>query len=230
MAFKNPFRRISKLLAGDVASIASLDDPVRSAIFFYVAGSGGDVSRDDAAQAVAVSRRVAAFHLDRLARDGWLDVTYRRLGQRRGPGAGRTSKLYRRSTKRASVAVPARNYELMARLLTSAVRRAHRGAALRELEPGAREFGAKVGASIEPPSINGVLQTLVDEGFLPMVDPAGVIRLRNCPYHQMALENRDLTCGLNLAFMQGLIAGAEVKGVKAVLEPQPAWCCVAFRS
>ena len=230
MVLRNPFKRLSKLLARDVASISSLDDPVRSAVYFYVAGAVDDVSRDEAAHAVGVSRRVAAFHLDRLVRDGWLDVTFRRLGQRTGPGAGRTSKLYRRSAQRASVSVPARNYELMTRLLTSAVRRARGSTALREMEPGAREFGAKVGGSIQPQSLSGMLARLADEGFEPVVDPAGVVRMRNCPYHEVSRENRDLTCGLNLAFMDGLTAGAGVEGVTAVLEPQPGWCCVALRS
>lgn len=222
MVFRNPFKRLATRLSKDISAIASLDDPVRSAIYFYVAGAGADVSRDQAARATGVSRRVAAMHLDRLAKDGWLDVRFSRLGGRTGPGAGRTSKLYRRSASQAEVSVPARNYELLARLLTSAVR-------LREPLPAAREFGAKVGGSIRRGNVNLMLEKLVDEGFEPFVDEAGVIRLRNCPFHEVARENRDLTCRMNLAFMEGLTAGAGVEGFRAVFEPQPGGCCVAFR-
>lgn len=223
MLFRNPFKRLAGRFSKDISAISSLDDPVRSQLYFFVAGAGADVSRDEAARALGVNRRIAALHLDRLAEEGWLDVTFRRLGTRSGPGAGRTSKLYRRSEKRARVSVPVRNYELMTRLLTSAVQ-------LRSVEPAARDFGAKVGASVRPRNMDGLLEDLVDDGFEPFVDAAGVVRLRNCPYHEVAKENREVTCGLNLAFMQGLTAGAGLEGVTAVREPRADGCCVAFRT
>lgn len=33
---------------------------------------------------------------------------------------------------------------------------------------------------------------LTEHGFEPFVDSGGVIRLRNCPYHDLARENTDL--------------------------------------
>lgn len=223
MIFRTAFQRLALRFSKDISAISSLDDAVRSQIYFYVSGAGADVSRDEAARAVGVSRRVAALHLDRLAKDGWLEVSFRRLGGRSGPGAGRTSKLYRRSEKRASVSVPARNYELMTRLLTSAVQ-------LRDVEPAAVEFGTKVGASVKPRNMNGVLENLVDSGFEPFLDAPGVVRLRNCPYHEAANETREVTCGLNLAFMQGVTAGAGLEGVTVVRENRADGCCVVFRT
>ena len=35
----------------------------------------------------------------------------------------------------------------------------------------------------------------------------GTIRLRNCPFHQLAERHRDLVCGMNLALIGGLVAG-----------------------
>ena len=61
-----------------VDAVAALADPVRRALYEHVAGSGGEVSRADAAAAVGVARTVAAFHLDRLAQEGLLEVTTRR--------------------------------------------------------------------------------------------------------------------------------------------------------
>ena len=71
-----------------VAALAALDDPTRRALFDLVARTSA-VSRDAAADALGISRRDAAFHLDRLAEQGLLAVEYRRPPGRSGPGAGR---------------------------------------------------------------------------------------------------------------------------------------------
>ena len=43
------------------------------------------------------------FHLDKLVAHGLLDTEFRRLTGRQGPGAGRPTKLYRRSRRPLSV-------------------------------------------------------------------------------------------------------------------------------
>jgi len=235
MVFRKPFRRSGRSLTKDIASISALDDPIRAAILKHVATAGVEVSRDQAAEAVGVTRRVAAFHLDRLAEEGWLTVTYRRLTGRSGPGAGRSSKLYRRSAKRVEVSVPTRNYELMARLFASAAR-TDGAATLRELEPVARDFGTNIGRLArmrggDNPTSERLVQCLVDalsdEGFEPF-DDRGVGRLRNCPFHEMARENTDLICSMNLALMQGMARGIGLSHVTPRLAPVEGICCVAF--
>ena len=234
MVFRNPHRRSER--AGQIRSISGLDDPLRAAIFDHVDRSNAEVSRDHIAAVLGVTRRVAAFHLDRLAAAGWLDVAYRRIGGRTGPGAGRSSKLYRRSNRRVEVSIPARNYELMARLLASAVQQPGVEAAS-ALAPAAREFGASIGGAAraraggnpaEEDVVTALLAELADQGFEPSVDAAGVVRLRNCPYHDMAREDTDLVCGMNLALMQGVTRGLGSSQVEATLEPQDGMCCVAF--
>src|SRR5215217_3026120 len=89
-----------------IAALASLDDRTRRAVFDVVAHSETAISRDAAADALGVSRRVAAFHLDRLADQGLLAVEYRRPPGRTGPGAGRPAKLYRRAEDEVAVSVP----------------------------------------------------------------------------------------------------------------------------
>ena len=96
-----------------LASLAALDDPTRRAVFDFVARSATAISRDAAADALGVSRRVAAFHLDRLADQGLLAVAYRRPAGRTGPGAGRPAKLYRRIEGEVAVSVPERHYDLV---------------------------------------------------------------------------------------------------------------------
>ncbi len=105
----------------DLAAIGSLQEPVRRSLYDYVVAQPGDVSRDQAAAGVGVQRNLAAFHLDKLVEAGLLEVTFRRLTGRTGPGAGRPAKLYRRSGAEHSISVPPRQYDLAAELLAEAV-------------------------------------------------------------------------------------------------------------
>ena len=106
-----------------LAAVSALGEPTRRALYEYVAAAGAWVGRDAAADAVGLERGTAAHHLDRLAADGLLDVDYRRLSGRLGPGAGRPSKLYRRARRDVEVTLPPRDYGLVARLLAAAVDR-----------------------------------------------------------------------------------------------------------
>jgi len=89
----------------DLEGIALLREPVRRQLLLHVRAAEGPVSRDDAAAAVGVSRSLAAFHLDRLAAAGLLEVEYRRVsgltGARRSstaPAAGCSSACPRPGT------------------------------------------------------------------------------------------------------------------------------------
>src|SRR5687768_1454271 len=124
----------SRPLPDRVGALAALDDPARRAMFDLVARSGTAVSRDAAAEALGVSRRVAAFHLDRLAEQGLLAVEYRRPPGRTGPGAGRPAKLYRRAEGEVAVSVPERHYDVVGGLLAAAVSESiETGAPVREV-------------------------------------------------------------------------------------------------
>ena len=80
----------------EISAVASLAEPLRRALYEFVVAAPGPVGRDEAAEAVGVSRQVAAYHLDRLIDDGLLSAEFRRLTGREGPGAGRPAKRYRR--------------------------------------------------------------------------------------------------------------------------------------
>jgi predicted ArsR family transcriptional regulator len=75
----------------------------------------------------------------------------------------------------------------------------------------------------------GFEAALADEGFEPARDDDGTIRLRNCPFHTLANQQRELVCGMNLALIEGVLSGARVRGLKAVLDPKPGMCCVALK-
>src|SRR5947207_14789745 len=107
----------------DLEAIGLLQDPARRSLYAYVAGQGREVSRNAAASAVGMQRTLAAFHLDRLASAGLLDIAFRRLTERSGPGAGRPAKLYRRAKTEHSVTFPPRDYVQAARLFADAIDR-----------------------------------------------------------------------------------------------------------
>jgi predicted ArsR family transcriptional regulator len=225
----NPSRQIT--------AVAALAEPLRRALYEYVVAQPQEVSRDQAATGVGVDRAAAAFHLDRLVREGLLEASYRRLGSKTGPGAGRPSKLYRRGPAQVTVSLPQREYELAARLLLRAVADSTGPAAQASLQSAAREVGEALGrrARLASPRAHrqelhdGLVGQLRDHGFEPFADEEGVVRLRNCPFHSLACEQPELVCGMNLRLVEGMVDGLGEAGLKAVLDPRPQLCCVALQ-
>jgi predicted ArsR family transcriptional regulator len=207
----------------EVARLAVLGEPVRRRLFAYVRGSPEPVSREDAAEAVGISRSLAAYHLDRLADEALLSVTYRRPEGRTGPGAGRPAKVYMAKGE-VSVSVPQREYELAAELLAEAAETSDEGRIA--LDAVATRAGRRLGEGAQ----GSLEDALIARGYEPFEDEPGVIRLRNCPFHRLAERHRDVVCRMNQAYLDGLLEGLERADVKASLEPEPGRCCVAIRA
>jgi predicted ArsR family transcriptional regulator len=55
-----------------------------------------------------------------------------------------------------------------------------------------------VGRQISTKSGGDLVTALRGGGYQPQAGPDGGIGLRNCPFHRLAQEHRDLVCGLNL--------------------------------
>lgn len=199
------------------------------------------MSRDEAANDAGVSRSTAAFHLDRLVEDGLLETEFRRLGDRRGPGAGRPAKLYRRARRDIEVSLPSRRYQLAADLLAGAVSRAtaagssvadavrdvagERGAQLAaSVAPAAGSAGAAAGAG---PDMRAAFDVLAEEGYEPRLCE-GEIALANCPFHALVGDHTELVCGMNLALLDGFARALPGAALTARLEPSDDYCCVRF--
>ena len=216
-----------------LSAVTSLSEPTRRLLYEHVASSGEAVSRDAAAEAVGVSRSLAAFHLDRLASDGLLDVEYRRLTGRSGPGAGRPAKLYRRSASQVDISLPPRRYSLAAEVLADAVERKPSAAARAAVADAARERGRQLaadaaaqlpGGASRKARVDALFMVLAAVGFEPYED-GREIRVRNCPFHPLATAHVALVCGMN----HELVAGAaETLGLDLPLrlDPRPGECCV----
>jgi predicted ArsR family transcriptional regulator len=214
-----------RLLSDRVAALAALDDPTRRAVFDLVARAPAAVSRDAAAEALGVSRRVAALHLDRLADQGLLAVEYRRPPGRSGPGAGRPAKLYRRSEAEVTVSVPERRYDVVGELLAAAVTESiDTGAPVQQvLDRTASAAGRTIGAAAD-----NLLVALEETGYEPRraENDSGVVVLGNCPFHRLAQQFTVLVCGMNLQLVRGVADGVGDTSYGAELAPEPGQCCV----
>jgi predicted ArsR family transcriptional regulator len=104
-----------------IAGIAALDQPLRRDLYRLLVASEHWTTRDEAAAALGISRSVAAFHLDKLADAGVVEIRFERLSGRRGPGAGRPAKLYRPLRDEVTASIPERHYDLAGSLLATAV-------------------------------------------------------------------------------------------------------------
>ncbi|MEU2420079.1 helix-turn-helix domain-containing protein [Streptomyces sp. NPDC007851] len=198
------------------AVLGVLGDPVRRRLYRHVAATPGAVGRDAAAEAVGVTRSLAAFHLDKLAEAGLLDVSFQRLSGRTGPGAGRPAKVYRRAEGEHSVSVPPRSYDAAGRLLAEVVENAGLD---RELQTAARAAGAA-----DPDAGAGdLVEVLRARGYQPFWD-GETLRLHNCPFHALATEFPALVCGMNLALLEGLAS----EEWSPAMDPCPGGCCVAL--
>jgi predicted ArsR family transcriptional regulator len=208
--------------AARIAALAALAEPTRRRLYELVARSPRPVSRDDASAALGIPRATAAFHLDRLAADGLLEVGRERRTGRSGPGAGRPAKLYRRSAATVAVSLPERRYDLAGELLAGALEEAERTGERPAAVLGrrAREVGEQLGRTA-----GRVTAALEACGFEPRDDDGAVV-LANCPFHALAAGHTQLVCGMNLQLLRGLLAGAGEDRLGASLAPADGLCCV----
>jgi predicted ArsR family transcriptional regulator len=224
--------------AGAVHAVASLTDGLRRRLYDFARASRRPVTRDEAASAVGISRKLAAFHLDKLVEVGLLRFTFDTSGATRG----RPPKVYVTSDAGVEVSIPARRYQLLAEILIQAVvvedqhgsaraasaRVAHeRGViAARQVTERMRR-GGRIGAER---ALTIAEEVLSGCGFEPYRVGLGCMRLRNCPFHPLASRMPEVVCELNHAFTSGVLAGLSAETVHAVLAPSAGECCVELRT
>ncbi|MFI6580880.1 helix-turn-helix transcriptional regulator [Embleya sp. NPDC050493] len=235
-------------------AVGVLADPVRRALYRYVATAQGPVGRAEAADAVGIQRTLAAFHLDKLVEARLLSTEFARPAGRSGPGAGRPAKLYRRSAVETTVTLPPRAYDTAGQILADAVERA---GADRAVHAAAYDTGRDAGRTLVGPGPGTeqeganehererVVAALTARGYEPVPDPEqgcvptasaadepahtpSRILLRNCPFHQLAEDFPPLVCGMNLALLEGLLDGLETSAYRARLDSVPGRCCVVL--
>jgi predicted ArsR family transcriptional regulator len=203
-------------------------------MYAFIRRAGHPVTRDEAAASVGISRKLAAFHLDKLVAAGLLEAGYANLtGVRR---VGRTPKVYEPAAVDVHVSIPQREYGLLADILLEAVLAATpRTSAHQAALDAAAEHGRRLGGA-ERAETRGRLgaeraltladQVLERHGFEPVRSTSTLLRLSNCPFHPYAAKATELVCAINHAFLAGFLDGLGATTVQASLRPRPGACCV----
>ncbi len=225
--------------ADRVTGIGALAEPARRALYQYVVAQPRAVSREQAADGTGLAAHSAKFHLDRLVADGLLEVEYRRLSGRTGPGAGRPAKLYRRTSREIAVSLPERRYDLAGEILAAAVDRA--SATGQPVDTAVRDVAVEKGRGVaagaeraQPPlpagpELDRLAAVLAGCGYEPRARGEERV-LAHCPFDALAREHTRLVCGMNEAFVAGVVEGLGCAGVESCLDPEPGLCCVKARA
>jgi predicted ArsR family transcriptional regulator len=201
-----------------------LDDPARWAAYLAVRTAAGPLTRAEVADEVGISVRLAAFHLEKLLAEGFVEASYER--DERSVVVGHPAKRYRPTDLQLEVSIPPRRYDLAAEILAEALDEASSAPAEETLADVAAEFGRHVGRRAR--ARNGDSRLLTALRFIGY-EPATTgddVSLRNCPFKHVAEARPEVICRMNLAFVAGVIVGAQSRSHHAVLSRSPGRCCV----
>jgi predicted ArsR family transcriptional regulator len=185
-----------------------------------------------------VSRKLAAFHLDKLVERGLLEATYARPPGRSGRGAGRSAKYYEPSAREFDISIPERNYDVMGSILLGAIeQQAESESGETAAKRVAHETGEEIGHAerdrrhLRPPGPERTMSVVTDVlsscGYEPYQQD-GAVRMRSCPFHALAEQNRDIVCSLNRELIDGVVEGLGSTSVDVALTPTPGQCCVTI--
>ncbi len=152
-----------------------------------------------------------------------------RADRARVPGARPSSTAV--PMPQIELSLPTRRYGRAAELMATAIERLASASGLETLASVARERGAAVARDARQEagprsrrlrSMGGLVDVLRGAGYEPQVEPDGTVCLRNCPYDALVAEHRDVTCGMNLAWADGLVDGLGVRASRSRWSPSRA--------
>jgi predicted ArsR family transcriptional regulator len=223
--------------AGAIAAVAALADDLRRRMYAFIRDAGAPVTRDQAAAEAGISRKLAAFHLDKLVDAGLLQVGAPRSLRR----AGRAAKTYQPTDRVLQISIPPRQHVLLADVLLDSVvagsaQSGIKGVVLDTAAGKGRQLGEAQRRQGRPGRL-GAERTLTLAkdflarlGFEPAQTAPGQLVLRNCPFQPLAARTTELVCGINHAFLSGFLEGLGTSSAVAVLLPQPGACCVQLHT
>jgi predicted ArsR family transcriptional regulator len=168
---------------------------------------------------LAVHANTVRFHLEHLEAGGQVE---RVQPHHRSPG--RPPQLYR-AVRRMDPTGPT-HYRMLAEILANGLAADDNPAAK------AREMGRAWGRTIPRPAadspVDALAQTLGDIGFAPEPSEDDQLRLRHCPFLELAQTRAAVVCPIHLGLMQGALeswqAPVAVERLDAFVEPD---LCVA---
>lgn len=223
--------------AEDVMAVALLAEPTRQRLYLYLRERHEPVGREEAAQHVGITARLAGFHLDKMAAAGLLEFEYRRISGRVGPGAGHPAKLYSVSSQAFSIVIPQTRYALAASMMAAALSSGGSEAdGAESLQGIATTVGESMGDEIRRESRTkgarreAVQRKLKQLGYEPRVQDTGEWTMHNCIFSELSHSHRELVCGMNAAFVSGLLSGAHVPSLHVERRMGRPNCCVRLVS
>ena len=223
--------------SADSAAYRALAGRSRHALLAVLVEAGRPMDAGEAAAAVGLHRNTARVQLDVLCSAGLL----RRTAEKRR-SRGRPRVLYAPTVEAADFLAAERahvshaSYRELARMLAlqlaeladvpdAAIRAGRRWAAAMDEQPlPAKPLSASDAIAV----ITGILGRL---GFAPEADPDGTrILLHQCPFAEVARENRAIVCGIHLGMLtataERLDAPLDVTGLDPFVTDDPLLCIV----
>lgn len=211
------------------ALTSTLGDPTRRAIYLMVRNASDPVTATQVAGEFNIHANVARHHLDRLADEGYLEITRRRPEGKKGPGAGRPAKCYSATAKEIELQFPARRYDLLADLLIRVVHRLEPERAAEVAAEVGREYGIELADELDLPdkssfdtALTTVQQAMIGMGFA--VDTNADDRqllMNHCPFGQTAVEHPEVVCSLDRGIVNGMMEVLRQK-TETVVSPKAA--------
>ena len=200
----------------------------RAHVLDLLRAAGSPAGVRDIADQAGLHPNTARFHLDALVDAG---LAERAPTERTTPG--RPSMAYRAVA--GGEPMGRRRYRLLAEMLTSLI-----AGMLPKPGEAAEEAGREWGRYLtEPPppyqrldageAVERLIATLTEIGFAPEAVTDGTqyqLRLRQCPFREVAENHQDVVCRLHLGLMQGALAQMRAPVTADRLQPfaEPGLC------
>jgi predicted ArsR family transcriptional regulator len=200
----------------------------RAHVLDLLRAAGSPAGVKDIADQAGLHPNTARFHLDALVDAG---LAARAPKERTTPG--RPSMAYRAVA--GGETMGRRRYRLLAEMLTSLI-----AGMLPKPGEAAEEAGREWGRYLtEPPppyqrldageAVEKLTATLAEIGFAPEAVTDGTqyqLRLRQCPFREVAENHQDVVCQLHLGLMQGALAQMRAPVTADRLQPfaEPSLC------
>jgi predicted ArsR family transcriptional regulator len=205
----------------DPAPAAALGES-RALVLDLLRAAPGPLGVREITDRTGLHPNTARFHLDGLVEAG---LAQRGSEERDQPGRPRT--MYR--TAPAGAAAGRSSYRLLAEILATLVAEKVPQPMRAAAEAG-RVWGSYLTERPAPfqrvdtdAAIESLLGVLAEIGFAPDTEaddePVARIRLRHCPFREVAEHHPDVICSLHLGLMQGVLAELRAPVTTDRLEP-----------
>lgn len=208
---------------------STLGDPTRRSIYLKVRESAEPMTAAQIAATFDIHANVARHHLDRLADEGYLEVTRRRPEGRKGPGAGRPAKCYTPTDKEIELQFPARRYDLLADLLIRVVQRLEPERASEIAAQVGHEYGVELAGTLDLPDagfdsvLATVQQAMVNVGFAVDTNTnSRQLLMSHCPFGRTAFDHPEVVCSLDRGIVNGLMEALHHE-TDTVTAPKETW-------